>query len=181
MTLWLGSAIDVVALPLAILAFVYFFNLTTGPGYLILMGQGVLRPGIQSAVLGLILNLSLGFPLMYRYGFHGALTVTSISVVTASSYFLYLFSQQTRISYMSLTWQAYLKPSVCALALLTILSMVSPWEHLHWAGLVIQGFLFGVMHLLCLMLTRFFDDLDLTKAESVLPMARLARRVMPLA
>jgi O-antigen/teichoic acid export membrane protein len=179
--LWLGSAFGVVAIPLAVLTLVHFFNLTTGPGYLMLMGQGVLRPGIKSAIFGLILDLSLGLPLTYEYGFLGALFVTCLTLVTASLYFLYLFERQTHISFLTVAGQAYLKPSVCALVLLSILSMVSPWGYLHWVGLAVQGLLFGVLYFLCLMVTKFFDDFDLRKAESVLPMARLARRMVSLA
>jgi len=167
--LWLGAAVPVVAVPLSILVLVYFFNLTSGPGYLILIGRGILRPGVKSAFMGLALNLSLGLALVYRHGLWGAVITTSVSVVIATAYFLYLFFRQTGISFMIVVRRAYLKPLLSALILLTVLSIVVPVDRLGWGGFVLLGILFGVLYLLGLCLVRFFDGFDLAIARKFLP------------
>ena len=44
-------------MPLAVLVAVNYVNLITGPGYLIFLGQGILRPGVLSAVVGMAVNV----------------------------------------------------------------------------------------------------------------------------
>src|SRR5207253_3580766 len=86
--LWVGPNLSMVAIPLAALVLANFFNLTSGPGYLILMGQGILRPGVISALLGVVVNLTLSFLLTYLYGLTGAVIGTSAALVVGTTYFL---------------------------------------------------------------------------------------------
>ncbi len=57
---------------------------------------------MQSAGVGLILNVFLSLGLIYRFGFAGAVLGTAISIVSASMYFLYLFHHSTGYSIMRL-------------------------------------------------------------------------------
>ncbi|MGB9484982.1 MAG: oligosaccharide flippase family protein, partial [Terriglobia bacterium] len=93
--LWLGPKLAVVAYPLAMLSAIDFFNLATGPGYLILIGRGVLRPGIYSAFVGVLVNLVLSLVLVYFYGLIGAVWGTTIAVFVGTVYFMYLFHDRT--------------------------------------------------------------------------------------
>ncbi|MGB7436460.1 MAG: oligosaccharide flippase family protein, partial [Candidatus Acidiferrum sp.] len=90
-TLWLGPSLAFVALPLSILLAFNFFNLLTGPGFLILIGKGNLRPGLYSAILGIALNVTLSLVLIRLYGFRGAVIGTSVSLLLASLLFQYQF------------------------------------------------------------------------------------------
>ena len=57
--LWVGPNLVMIAFPLSVLVVVNFLNLVTGPGFLRLAGKGDLKPGIQSAMVGMVLNVVL--------------------------------------------------------------------------------------------------------------------------
>ncbi len=179
--LWIGPNLSVVAIPFGILLLVNLFNLTTGPGFMILAGQGFLRPGVCSALVGIGLNVPLSFALIYFYGFGGAVLGTCISLVTASAFFLYLFHRHTQNSIARLLREAYFKPVVSSAFLLILMFVISPAAGLSWFGLFLHGCVFAIFYTMLLLFTKFFDRYDWLKAESVLPIARIARRFVPVA
>jgi O-antigen/teichoic acid export membrane protein len=174
-----GPALRVVAVPLSVLLIINYINLMTGPGLLILVGRGKLRPGVYSALLGMVLNLSLSFFLIRAYGFRGAVIGTSLSLGIASAFFLYLFQREARIPFLEIVRSAYLKPIACSLAVMTLFGLFARSEHSSWLGLVIRGGFFGVGYLLVLAFTRFFDSFDLAILKRLLPVSRIQRRVVP--
>jgi O-antigen/teichoic acid export membrane protein len=178
--LWIGPDYKIVALPLSILLLVNFFNLTTGPGYMIFAGQGFLQPGVYSALVGVGLNVPLSLLLIYFYGFGGAVVGTSISIVVASSFFLVLFHRHTRNSVARLLREAYFKPVLCTVVLLTSEFLISPARNLSWLGLFLHGSVFALAYAAVLLSTRFFDQYDWAKIESVVPVARIAKRIVPV-
>lgn len=179
--LWLGPQLHIVALPLAALVWVNFLGVTTGPGAFILIGKGLLKPGLNSAIVGLVLNVTLSFALIYRFGFSGAVVGILITVVVTTALFFYWFYRISGYRFGRVLREAYLKPTACSLAALAIVLGAVPANHLGWGGLLIQGVIFGVLHVSGLLLTRFFDLFDLAQIESFLPFARVARKVMPSA
>jgi O-antigen/teichoic acid export membrane protein len=179
--LWLGPKLALVAYPLAILATIDFLNLMCGPGYLIYIGRGVLRPGIYSAFLAVILNLVLSLVLIYFLGLSGAVWGTTIAVFVGTVYFIYVFHHQTGYPLWETVRRAYLKPILCSLASALLLLAADGHRAMGWPGMCLRVALFGVLYLLGVTFTRFFDQFDLAKAESVLPAARFARRIIPIA
>jgi O-antigen/teichoic acid export membrane protein len=179
--LWIGPSLKIVAWPLSVLTLVGFFNLLTGPGYLILVGQGVLRPGLCAALVGVGLNVPLSFILIYKFGFGGALIGTSVSLIVASITFLYLFHRHTGNSIVRLLREAYLKPVSCSIGVLVILLLVVPVASLSWLGLLASALLFGALYVTLLLSVRFFDLYDWNKIEAAVPLARLAKRIVPVA
>ncbi len=178
--LWLGSNLRIVAMPLSVLLVVNFLNVTTAPGYLIFAGQGHLRPGVDSALAGIGLNIPLSFALIYFFGFAGAVIGSSVSLVTGAAFFIYLFHRDTRTSFAILLREAYLKPVACSLGLLILLFVARPASNLSWMGLFLQGLIFGLLYATFLLFGSFFDQYDWKKIESVVPIARLARRIVPV-
>jgi O-antigen/teichoic acid export membrane protein len=179
--LWIGPNLGVVAVPFAILLAVNFFNLMTGPGFIILAGQGFLRLGVYSALVGVGLNVPLSFALIYYRGFAGAVTGTSVSLVTASVFFVCLFHRHTRNSISRLFREAYLKPVLCAAVLLGGGALLSPVRSLSWTGLIVRGCVFAVVYAMVLLYAKFFDRYDWNTAESVAPIAKIARRFVSVA
>lgn len=178
--LWVGPKLGAVAMPLTVLLIVDFLNLTTGPGYYVLVGQGILKPGVYSALLGIGLNVPLSLGLIYFYGFSGAVVGTAVALTVASAFFMILFDRQEGAGVRRLIREAYLKPALCSLAALAILFVHPPWASGGWGALTLDGFAFGFLYLLALVLSRFFDHFDLDKIESLFPMARVARRIIPV-
>ena len=179
--LWLGPKLALVAYPLAILATIDFFNLTCGPGYLIYIGRGVLRPGIYSAFIAVMLNLVLSLVLIYFLGLSGAVWGTTVSVFVGTVYFIYVFHHQTGYPLWETVRKAYLKPCLCSLASAVFLLVLDGHWAWGWPGMCLKAALFGMLYLLGVTFTRFFDQFDIAKAESVFPAARLARRIIPIA
>ena len=179
--LWLGPKLAFLGIPLAILLSVNFWNLVTGPGFLINAGRGNLRPGMQSALMGIIVNVLLSLVLIYRWGFAGAVFGTAISIILASTYFLYLFHRDTKYSTVRLIREAYLKPLIISLPLAVVLFLAIGQLSPSWTSLVALGTAFGVLYVAALLFSRFFDAYDWGKVESFIPAIRHARRIIPVA
>jgi O-antigen/teichoic acid export membrane protein len=172
--LWIGSNLKVIALPLSVLLVASFFNLATGPGFFIFAGSGYLKPGIQSALLGMILNVVLSLALIYKFGFTGAVLGTSISLTVAAIFFLYVFHRRTGYLFLPMV-ESYLKPVFCSVVPLTALFVVRP--ALSWFGLVAVGIVFGMLYSTAILLSGFLDEYDWSRIETLLPMARYARKI----
>jgi O-antigen/teichoic acid export membrane protein len=177
--LWVGPELSVIAMPLSVLLIVNYVNLTTGPGFLIFIGKGKLRPGLYSALLGIALNLSLSYFLIRAYGFHGAVIGTSISLSVASAFFLYLYQRETGSSFLDVLRRIYLKPVACSVALLAVLWLLTRSQPSSWSGLVTHGIAFGIAYLVLLLLLQFFDSFDAAILKRLSPAFLLARKVAP--
>jgi O-antigen/teichoic acid export membrane protein len=177
--LWLGPQLHVVAMPLVALLWVNLLNLSTGPGALILVGRGLLKPGVNATIVGMILIVTLSFGLIYKLGFSGAVLGILIAVVVATVLFFYWFYRTTRYPFRRILREAYLKPAACSLGALAIVMAAASPSHLGWAGLAAQAGVFGILYLSGLLLTGFFDLVDLSQVETLLPFARVVRRIMP--
>jgi O-antigen/teichoic acid export membrane protein len=179
--LWLGPQLHMVAFPLSVLLVVSFVNLVTGPGFFIFAGQGNLRPGVNSAVLGIVINIVLSLALIYRYGFAGAVLGTSAALILAAGYFISMFHRSTGYPFLRLLRNAYLKPMLCSLAALGLILAARSIDDLSWAGLLLTGLAFGSLYSVLILVSRFFDPYDWSKMESFLPGVRLMRRLCGVA
>lgn len=179
--LWLGPNLRMIAVPLSILVVVNFFNLATGPGFLIFAGSGYLRPGVQSAVLGIVLNVVLSFGLIYKFGFAGAVLGTSASLILASGFFMTLFHRRSGYLVSRVLHESYLKPILCSVLVLAVLFAVRPARELSWFGLVAIGLVFGTVYSGVISVCGFFDEYDWNRIESLVPLLRHARRMSRVA
>lgn len=179
--LWIGRSMGMIALPLSVLLIVNFFNLVSGPGFLIFAGSGYMKPGVQSATLGIVLNVVLSLGLIYKFGFAGAVLGTSASLILASGYFMWMFHSRTQYSVSRVMREAYLKPISCSVLILAALLAMHPAKNLSWFGLVGMGVVFAGLYSAAILLSRFFDEYDWSKAESLVPAARYLRRVSGIA
>ena len=175
--LWIGPSMRMIALPMSILLVVNFFNLATGPGFLIFAGGGYLRPGVQSATLGIVLNVILSLGLISRFGFAGAVMGTAASLILASAYFMALFHRRTGYSISRVLRESYLKPVVSSIVVLAALLAIHPAKNLSWFGLVEIALFFGVFYSIAILLCGFFDEYDWSKLENFVPAARHVRRI----
>ena len=175
--LWIGNGLSMVAFPLSVLVVINFLNLTTGPGFLIFAGRGYLKPGVNSAILGVLVNVPLSLGLIYRFGFSGAVLGTSVSLFVASAYFIYVFHRETRYSFVRLIGESYIKPiSISVITLLGLLA-IRPITGLSWFGLAELTMAFGISYSVLILLSRFFDEYDWRKFEQFLPLTRRVRRL----
>ena len=179
--LWLGPSLGVIAIPLSALLITNFVTLTTGPGFLILMGRGKLWPGLYTAILGIVLNLTLSYGLIRAYGFQGAVIGTAVSLCCAAGFFLIRFQNELHASLLELAKIAYLKPLISALLVaaggLFFLRIIAT----SWVGLFAGALVFGTAYSLLLLLFRFFDSADLAIADRVVQVPAFIRRVVPKA
>jgi len=179
--LWIGPGMAMIALPLSILVIVNFFNLTTGPGFLIFAGRGYMKPGVQSAMLGIVLNVVFSLGLIYKFGFAGAVAGTSASLIVASLVFLAAFHRNTDYPTGRILKGGYLRPILCSIPLLILIFSICPAGNLSWFGLAVDGLLFGVLYSSAILISGFFDDYDWSKIETFVPVARHARRISRIA
>lgn len=179
--LWIGPKLAFIAVPLVILLWVNLFNLLSGPGFLIFAGRGFLKPGIQSALFGMGLNIVLSVGLIYRFGFPGAVIGTTFSLILATSFFLYLFHSHTGYSVARLIRNAFWKPfatsAVLAVPVWFVLRAVTP----SFPVLAGIGVVYGAFYIVAILLNRFLDHYEWGKIENLLPALRHFRRNIPLA
>jgi O-antigen/teichoic acid export membrane protein len=174
--LWIGPNLTMLAFPLSVLLVVNYINLATGPGFLIFAGKGNLRPGIRSAMLGLILNVILSLGLIYKFGFAGAVIGTSVSLITASVYFISLFHGITEYSLFRVFRESYLKTICGSVVGLSLALTIHPVRRSSWHGLIETGLVFGAAYVVAILLSRFLDEYDWGKIESIMPIAKRMRR-----
>jgi O-antigen/teichoic acid export membrane protein len=167
--LWLGTQLNVVAIPLALLVLTNVVTVTTGPGVLIFVGQGELAPAVIAAVSTTVLNLVISFLLIRSFGFPGAVLGTLASACVGAGLFIYLFHRRTGYPYKRLFTESYLKPLGASLAGAVACFLTGPPQSIGWGGLVLKAFVFAVVYLLALIITRFFDGFDLEQACRLLP------------
>jgi O-antigen/teichoic acid export membrane protein len=176
--LWLGPQFEGVAFALTGLIWVNFLNLLTAPGVLILTGKGQLRPAVNSALVAFSLVITLSFVLIYKLGFSGAVGGVVVADIVAASLFLYWFHSLTAYPFRRIVREAYLKPTVCSLVLVGSLLLSELPNRSGWVWFSINTSIFVLFYLAGLVVTRFFDLVDLAQVESFLPLARVARRVL---
>jgi len=177
--LWVGSSYSFLALPFSVLLAVNVINLMTGPGFLILTGRGKLRPGLRSATLGIVLNLTLSLFLIRAFGFRGAVIGTSLSICLASGFFLIEYQLETKSPLADLARKAYLKPVISSLLAAAVLFVFERSAEARWITLFGEALVFAGAYLVLLLLFRFFDSFDLEIVEKFLPVPRIARRFIP--
>jgi O-antigen/teichoic acid export membrane protein len=175
--LWVGAGLSVIAAPLSVLLMANILNLTTGPGLLTLVGKGILKPGLYSAIAGIVLNSSLSLVLIWAFGFQGAVIGTSVSIAAASVFFLYLFERQTHGAFPGVM-RNYLKALGCSLAIAPVLWLVTRSEPSSWGLLALRGMIFAVAYLGLLLAVRFFDAVDLLIAAAFFPVPAAAKRLI---
>jgi O-antigen/teichoic acid export membrane protein len=176
--LWLGPNMKLIALPLSVLLAVNFFNLASGPGFLILTGRGNMTPGIQSAILGIVCNIVLSLVLIYRFGFAGAVMGTAGAIIIATSFYVGVFHRITRYPLIPVLREAYLKPTLCSALSLAVIRIVHSTGSLSWFGLVVMGVAFATLFAVTVLMSRFFDEYDWNRIEGFLPLMRHARRII---
>ena len=176
--LWIGPAMKMIVIPLAILVVVSLVNLATGPGFLIFAGRGHLKPGVDTAILGIVSNVVISFVLIYASGFSGAVVGTAVSLVLAACYFIVIFHRQTKYSFLRLTTEAYLRPVLCAALAIPAAVLIHPAASASWFGLVMIGVIAGALYSGLILLSGFFDSYDWSKIEAFVPGARYVRRLV---
>jgi len=174
--LWIGPQYRPVATPLAALVTAGYINLITGPGYFIFMGQGILRPGVYSAVAGIVTNVLLSLALVYLFGFPGAIIGTCIALLTGATVFLIMFHRRTGFPAAALARAFYLKPLIAGGAIVTGLALLWPAANVGWGGLLAHVAVFFAAYGVALILSKHFDTADLTIVETLFPGLRIPRR-----
>jgi hypothetical protein len=106
---------------------------------------------------------------------------TTFAVFVGTVYFIYVFHHQTGYPLWETFQRAYLKPLLCSLAVAGVLLVIGGQRPAGWLVMGLKGGSFGTLYLVSVALSRFFDEFDLAKAESVFPAARFARRIIPVA
>jgi len=168
---WLGPGFSGVAMALVFLTGVQFINLTSGPGLLILLGKGLLEPGVRSATLGVIVNLISSTIFIVLFGFAGAVYGTSLALFIATAYFILAFHRVTHYPISALL-TPYAKSFAWAACLALLAEVVVPIRQLTWTGMTITAAAFATIYGMGLLLLRYFDAFDLQVLTRFLPIPK---------
>jgi len=173
--LWLGPGFSATARALIVLTGVQIANLAGGPALLILVGRGTLGPAVRFALVGMFGTLIVSSILISRWGFTGALYGTTVSVLSAAAYLMFMFHRETRFP-MRRLMLIYGKPLLLGLCLAAVASRMVLIRQLHWPGMISTSGAIMLAHGGGLLLLRYFDAFDLRVLERFLPVPEVLRR-----
>ena len=173
--LWLGTGFSGTARALVVLTVVQIANLACGPALLILIGRGNLGPTVRFAVVGMVGTLTISTILIFLFGFTGALYGTSLSVLSAAGYLVYMFHQETGYSRRRLL-RIYVKPVLWIACLVLVANHFVPLSQLRWPGIIVTAMVVIFAHACGLLLMRYFDALDLWALERLFRVPQALRR-----
>jgi O-antigen/teichoic acid export membrane protein len=176
-TVWVGYRLALIAFPFAALVIGNFFPQAGLPTYLILVGRGIIRPAITTAIFATVLNVVLSLIFIARWGFSGAVFGVVLSMFISTVYWFVVCNPYFDGTLFHVLRRAYFKPLVCALAAGCLIPVISALDLHAWPGLALKVVVFATIYCAGILVTRFFDSFDFTKAEGHLPFLRLARRI----
>lgn len=179
-SLWVGQGLIQIAVPFALLVIGNLFPQIGAPLYFILVGRGILRPAVYTAALAAALNVVLSFIFIKRWGFSGAVLGTVFPMILSTVYFFIASGKYFEVSLCRMLGRAYLKPLLCSLAATLAIPMIGALGMRRGTSLVVEMFTYGAIYLVGLVMTRFFDNFDITTAESHVPFLRITRRIIPV-
>lgn len=172
--LWLGPGFNGTARALIVLTGVQIGNLAGAPALLTLIGKGILRPAVRFALAGMTGTLVLSTILISLFGFTGALYGTSLSVLGAIAYLIFLFHRETGYAIGPL-FRIYSKPVILG-ACLALFMHLLPLDRLQWKELIITSLLLSVLYSLTIVLFRYFDQVDLQVAKRFIPIPTVVHK-----
>jgi O-antigen/teichoic acid export membrane protein len=155
---------------------VQFFNLASGPGLFILVGKGLLGPGVRSAVVGVVANLVFSTIFIVLFGFAGAVYGTSLALFIATTYFILEFHRVTHYPVSKLL-MPYAKPLTWAACLALVTRILIPIHRLRWTGMTMTTAAFAILYGMGLLIIGYFDAFDLRVLERFLPIPKAFRGI----
>jgi O-antigen/teichoic acid export membrane protein len=173
--LWLGPGFTGTARALIVLTGVQIGNLAAAPALLMLIGKGILRPAVRFALVGMTATLIVSTTLIARFGFTGALYGTSVSVLGAASYLVFLFHKETGYARRTLI-RIYAKPILLGLFLGGFSMRLFPIGSFYWGEMIGLSLAIALVYGLVLVLLRYFDALDLRIVERFIPVPEVLRK-----
>jgi O-antigen/teichoic acid export membrane protein len=173
--LWLGPGFTGTARALIVLTGVQIGNLAAAPALLMLIGKGILRPAVRFALVGMTGTLIVSTTLISLFGFTGALYGTSISVLGAAAYLVFLFHRETGYRLGTLL-KIYVKPVLLGSVLGGLSMRLFPINRFSWAEMIGVSLGIAAVYAIVLILLHYFDELDLQVIERFTPIPSILRR-----
>jgi O-antigen/teichoic acid export membrane protein len=177
---WLGPDMISIAVPFAGLVIGNFFVQLSGPAHAILVGKGVLRPGVYGALIAGGLNIVLSIIFIRQWGFAGAMLGTAIPMIASTAYYFIASSPHLEMPFFQMVASAYLKPLLCSLAAALGMWATPSVGKQPWQNLLLLAAVYGVVYVGGILVTRFFDEFDLARAQNYLPLVGAIRRTIRL-
>jgi len=164
--IWLGPGYELGAFATRYLAVANLASIMlTSPSFLITVGVGRPRYGVYSAVVGILLNVTLSVILTANIGFRGAVLGTSLSLILASSYFILLFHRALHLPARETTVKAIGYPTLTCLLVSLIVMGLSRYVHPDMKGLLFLGFIYCLFYLVTITKLPFLDRYDLEQIK----------------
>ncbi len=179
--LWVGNHLQVIALTFAILVIGNLFPQAGSPTYFIMVGRGILRPAVYAALLASVLNVVLSYIFIKKWGFSGAALGTALPMIINTIYFFAACRPYFKTPLYQTIRRAYLKPLFCSVAAVSVVPAITLLKLRIWEGLLVEMVAFGVIYLIGLVITHFFDRFDLANAETHVPfLLRYRAKAVPI-
>jgi O-antigen/teichoic acid export membrane protein len=173
---WLGRGYEKTALTLQILLGSYFFNVMTGPGFVILAGMGKLRPIMRASLLGMICNLVLSVFLIVKLGYYGAVAGTAVATMIGAVYFIGMVHQTLDVP-LSVLAGVVVKPFLAAaLAFLVVLIVMLQTVKIGWGVLAVLSAAYLAAYGVTILMVRHLDEFDRALFSKYMSLASLKAR-----
>lgn len=176
--LWVGPGLTQIALPFAGLVLGNFFMQVGGPTDAVLIGRGILRPAVYTALVAGVLNIVLSYIFISRWGFSGAMLGTALPMIISTVYFFISFRRYLDIPTGEILRRAYLKPFLCSAAAAAAMWTTTMLPMPEWQRFIAMIIVYAAVYVVGIVASRFFDTFDFEKMEGHLPFVRSARRII---
>jgi len=123
---------------------------------------------MQSHRSEIILNIVVSLVLIYRFGLAGLSLERQYLCLSRRRSYVFV-PPQDGYEVGRLLRESYVKPVICSLVLLGAGVAIRPEKDSSWTGLFAGGLAFGVVYVVTLLFSRFFDRFDWDKVESFVP------------
>ncbi len=167
--LWVGGALHMVAMAFAVLIIGNLFSQIMMPTYFIVVGKGVLRPGVYAAVIACGLNPILSYIFITRWGFSGAALGTAVPMVVSTAYFFVACRHHFLDPIFRTLRKAYLRPLLCSLVAALPIPALLYSKVATWIGVLAAVASFTVLYVAGILLTGCLDRMDMAMIADHLP------------
>lgn len=166
---WLGVGFEISVVTLQILILGYFANVMTFSGSQVATGLGKPDYVMKGSIIATVLNPVLSILLIIKIGYLGAALGTSISMIIAAIYFIWILHKHMGIANVGFFQRVLFPPTGASAVALLLLYPAAYFFNTSLISLIFKTVLFCAFYLVTLLKMNGLDTYDVELIKEYLP------------